>query len=215
MELKHELKAYGAMVARHWLVIAVPILLSFIGATQDIIQSIWKDFVMPVWVWIAIIFIGFGIAQFLAFRDMRKERDAERAEKEKLRKYDVAQDALNQLAEFRTELISYQNKPIANEVQLGEWMGQYNSLRGQIVEHIRQHISPSEAQTFESIGIFSLVKLESPPGLNETHDSCRSRVIRDHRWLTSLILAYSRKQPSQEEAPLDAAGADEDLNDDR
>ncbi len=208
MELKHELKAYGAMVARHWLVIAVPILLSFFGATQDIIQSIWKDFVMPVWVWFAIIFTGFGIAQFLAFRDMRKERDAERAEKEKLRKYDVAQDALNQLAEFRTELIAYQNTEIADETRLGVWMEQYKSLREQIVAHIRQRINPSEAETFENIGIFSLVRLESPPGLNETHHNCRSRVIRDHQGLTSLILAYSRKQPSQEEAPLDAAGAD-------
>lgn len=189
MPTKEDIKHYCGMVARHWVVMAVFVLLSVATSTQTVIQSIQEDFVMPAWVWVAIIFIGLFIAQFLAWRDIKRERDL-------LRKYDVSQQTLSDLANLRDRLISHQNTNITSGTELGQWIEQFLSIRREVNAILQERVSYAEHRAYDHIGLFVLY--EVPPTGNLTEHEhrqyvhWRSRIGRDHKWIEKFIHDYSR-----------------------
>lgn len=190
MELKEDAQSYLQSVIRHWWVVVVSIFLAVIGAAQDILQSIWSDFVMPAWVWAVILFTGLSIAQFLAWRDMKRHRDS-------LKRYNVNQSILSELASLRDRLISHQNVPINDGTELGQWIEQFKGIRNE-VDSVLKKVSDAEYRGYNHIGIFPLYA--PPPSVQlsdkeyQQYANWRSRVIRDHKWLEKFIHDYSRNR---------------------
>lgn len=165
------------------------VIISVIGAAQDIIQSKLPGFVMPTWVWLSAVFIGLSIAQFLAWRDMKRERDG-------LRRYDVAQQTLSKLAEQRDKLISHQNQRLTSGTDLGAWKEQYKNIRNEIGNILSSDVSNPEYRAFDHIGLFSQYAAPLIESLSEDENAqyihWRSRIARDHKWLERFIFDYGR-----------------------
>ena len=57
-------------------------------------------------------------------------------------------------------------------------------------------ISPAECRLYDHIGLFPNYPIQQTGTLNDQehteYENWRSRTIRDHRWLTSLIIDYGR-----------------------
>lgn len=67
---------YLLSVWRYWWAIVPLALFGLIGSVADVSDSIEKQSVIPLWLWVFIAFSGMAIAQFLAWRDMRNARNA-------------------------------------------------------------------------------------------------------------------------------------------
>jgi|GEM_PF-4290589 len=114
----HEsLKAYPKALIKHLWVVIVSVILGVAGALQSVFQLL-----IPDWLWMALIIGGIFVAQFLAWHKLRLDRD-------RLKQFNVNQDVLEQLAEYRAQLISHQNERIDNETELGKWIEKFTSLK--------------------------------------------------------------------------------------
>ena len=82
---------YCKYTFKHWYVIGFSVLIGGLGGIQDITEALSDDIVVPTWVWVSIIVAGLMAAQFLAWRDMRIEKDARR-------KYEILQETLHKFA---------------------------------------------------------------------------------------------------------------------
>lgn len=65
------LKEYVPAIFRWWWVLVV----FMIGDIAGIALTMWRNIEVPFWCWILLFLIGFVIAQFLAFHDVRIKRD--------------------------------------------------------------------------------------------------------------------------------------------
>jgi hypothetical protein len=73
---KSSVKPYIKAVFRHWAVAVVTFLAGVLGLAQGVAEStLSRDIQIPLWVWWGIFAVGFVYAQFLAFHDVRVERD--------------------------------------------------------------------------------------------------------------------------------------------
>lgn len=186
---KEDLRAYGSAVLKHWWIIAITVFATVVEFAQNVIQSWYTSFVMPIWVWLSIVFVGLSVAQFLAWRDMRQERDI-------LRRYDVAQQILSELADQRDGLISHQNIRPSSGTDLGAWIEQYKNIRNGIRDILSSRVSHAESRAFDHIGLFSEYAAPLIKSLSNNEMAkylhWRSRIARDHKWLEQFVLDYGR-----------------------
>ena len=184
---KGDYKDYALTVLGHgaWLFFAL--VAAFYFAAQAIAQAFDGEFALPAWAWITIVFVCLSVAQFLAYTDVRTERD-------RLRRYDITQATLTQISEFRQTLIQMQNEEISSAEFLGSWRQRYEDIRKEIVNNISTNISQTEANSFQTLGLFGEVEIQDQPPFNEIHKHWRSRIVRDHFWLDSLVRDYGRRR---------------------
>jgi|APSaa5957512535_1039671.scaffolds.fasta_scaffold14645_3 hypothetical protein len=174
-----------------------PVLANFIGAIVVLSgilgsYSLWVDsidFSIPTWAWWAIFFVSAFYGQFRAFRKVRKERD-------QLRKFNVTQQALEQVATFRQELVSLQNETIQSEQELGSWLQRFKDFRESIVAYIGEEFSPAEASLFERVGSFDLLTLGND--FDFKHMKMKSQIVRDYKWIEALAIDYGRKKADRD-----------------
>jgi hypothetical protein len=170
------------LLPKLWVVL-VAVALSIVGAIIDM-----GDFSVPGWFWLALIAISVFIAQFMLWIEVRNERDA-------LRKYNVTQDALKQIAEYRHQGITFQNEKIKTEEEHGDWWARYKILRKEMIGFISENFSPTESQLFDRLGIFDFFILPGDPEeMTYKYLQRRSWIIRDHKWLDDLAKDYGRKR---------------------
>lgn len=195
---KKDFAAYREAVLRYWLALAGFAVFTLIASIKDIAEAVFGSFVMPSWVYYTIGFACIFIAQFLAWLDIKRDKD-------KLKKHNITQDALAKVASYRNELIRHQNKELKNEIELGKWISEYENKRNEIIDYLRKNITQAESDLFHSLGIFSTIVIQGKNYVNGEHINYCSRVIRDHRWLTTLVIDYSRnkERPDTEEFLMD------------
>lgn len=131
--------------------------------------------------------ISLFIAQFLLWDHVRKERD-------QLRRYNVAQATLNQLAEFRGQLVEMQNENVTDVSEFGAWRQRYSDLRERIRQYIEANISNAEARLYETLGNYDVIVIAGKGYVSDEHINFTSRVIRDHKWLDKAIQDYGRQR---------------------
>jgi hypothetical protein len=186
---KNDWSAYGKAVGRHWALVVFSVTIGAMSNVQTMVQSIWPAFFVPIWVWLGIAFIGLSLAQFLAWRDLRKERDG-------LRAYNVGQETLTSLAQHRDFLISHQNRPVRTGTELGQWIEQHRERREQIGQLLRTSVSEAEYRAFDHIGLFDVYAVEPIATMTEVefrqYVNWRGRVARDHKWIERFIFDYGR-----------------------
>ena len=181
--IKQTLPDYGLCVLHYWWVVGFSFLIAVVGWVAQIFGTH-----VPGWLWVAVIILGVFIAQFLAWNDMRKERD-------RLHRYDVAQTTLTKLSVFRNDLISIQNEKLTSETELGAWRQRYFDKRNEIINYLSQNVSQAEANLFERLGNYlSVVIMEKNYVNQHEHVNLTAQVIRDHHWLERAIQDYSRKK---------------------
>lgn len=188
MGIIKDIKSYLYKVGRHWWSIVVVVVAAILNLIERLIWSANPEFLISAWVYIAIVFSGLMISQFLVWRDMRNERDS-------IRTYDVLQDTLNKLALKRDELIEFQNRPVTSDTEFGEWKVEFGALREKIIEILANEVNPAESRLYAHIGIFPNYPVPTfmlTEDANKEYENWRSRAIRDHKHLTSLILDYGR-----------------------
>jgi hypothetical protein len=168
-------------VCRYWYVVAIGGGIAVLGALGDMGLEI------PNWVWWAVGLGSIAIAQFLAWNAVRKERD-------QLRRYDIAQGTLTRLSEFRGALVGMQNEQITTEAEFGGWRQRYSDLRVEIMDFIRDNVSPAEANLFETLGDYEPVGIAGKPYVSMNHFDITARVIRDRRWLDKAVQDYGRQR---------------------
>lgn len=93
--LKQDLADYIKCVARHWWILVGMVLFAILGGGQDMF-----DYDFPNWIWWGAILVGLHIAQFLAWRDMRNERD-------RYKNADIDNSVLAEIANLRSTVISF------------------------------------------------------------------------------------------------------------
>jgi len=127
---------YCKCVVKHWYVIGFCALIGGLGGVQNVTEVFSDDIVVPTWIWVSIIAVGLMLAQFLAWRDMRIERDARR-------KYEIQQETLHKLALHRDALIAFQDRPATNSEELENWKEEFIVLRKEIIQILDEKISPA------------------------------------------------------------------------
>jgi len=181
---RETLPDYGLSVAHHWWVIGFGVLLAIVGE----VSNVFPNFHLPGWAWGLVALLGVFIAQFLAWNDMRKERD-------RLTRFQVTQAALVKVAEFRHTQIHMQNEPLPTDEVLGAWWQRYTTLRNEIISFLKINFSEAESLSFSMIGTFEMVFLpldgDKPDYVRVQR---RSWIIRDHKWLDELVKDYSRQR---------------------
>lgn len=190
MGMFKDIYTYCKCVFKHWYVIGFSVLIGGLGGVQDLTAAFSDKVVIPTWVWVSVLVVGLMAAQYLAWRDMKIEKD-------KRRKYEVLQNTLYKLSQFRDEVIKFQNRPAIDTASFEAWIHEFDELREKRIDTIDKEISPAEAGIFRTIGLFEMHTTKRPAGLSnlqhELIDNYRSRSIRDHKWLTSLIISYRGK----------------------
>lgn len=142
--IKESCKTYPKDLLRHlWAIV-----ITGVGGLMGLLTAIFPNVQIPSWVWVFILVLGLMIAQFLAWHTIRLERD-------RLRKYNVTQDHLLVLGEYRSKLITHQNKTLNSATELGKWIEQFNTLKAEASKYIADNISPAEAKLFDRYGVFT------------------------------------------------------------
>ena len=118
---------------------------------------------------------------------MRRERD-------QVRRYDVSQGVLTELSKYRKVLVDLQNEALSSETDLGGWKQRYDDLRKQIVQYMADNISDAESHAFETIGVFQNFQIAEKNYVDIQHIQTVSMVVRDHQWITRMIMDYSRQK---------------------
>ena len=134
---------------------------------------------------------------FVPYRLYVVAKESEKKAIDRLKKYEVVQDTLYKLSQYRDEVIKFQNRPAIDTAGFEAWIHEFDELREKIIDTIDKEISPAEAGIFRTICLFEMHQTKRPAGLSnlqhELIDNYRSRSIRDHKWLTSLIISYRGK----------------------
>ena len=181
---------YCKYVSKHFYVVGFSVLIGGLGGIQDLTNAFSDEVVIPTWVWVSVLVFGLMSAQYLAWRDMKIEKDQRR-------RYEILQDTLHKLALHRDTLIRFQNRRAANANELEAWKQEFNILRDGIIKILDEEISPAEARLYAHIGLFTAFVTTQQEGLTpEQHaeyDNYRGRAIRDHQWLTTFIMSYRGK----------------------
>lgn len=185
---KQDILDYLIAVLKHWFGLVIALAAGILFVAERLGQSIFgPESQIPSSVWWIVIFLGISMSQFLAWLDIKRERDD-------LRRYDVTRETLKQVADYRHEQISFQNDEVKDDEAEGAWWTRYQAKRKEIIEFISSNFSPAEASLFESMGMIDIVFL---PGDRE-HDfryiHRRSMIVRDHRWLDELVKDYGRRR---------------------
>ena len=181
-KLKRDFGEYVGHVARHWVFLVSAVLFAILWAIQDIF-----DLDFPGWIWWAALLLGLHVAQFLAWRDVRNERN-------QLRRYNITQDVLSKIPDFRNEIVGFQNENPPDEMAVGVLQERYHNKRTQIISFLRESLTPTEAKLFETFGDYEVIALSRKSYLSMDHLNMVSQMIRDYRWLEKLAQDYSRQR---------------------
>lgn len=175
-------------VLRYWWVIGFTSLLAIVDTGSNVLKL---D--IPWWVWLVVVLLSAHIAQFLAWNDMRNERD-------RFRRLQITDTTLTKIAEYRRQQIKMQNEAVSNEQELGAWWQRYETLRMEIIEYLRTNVSEAESLLFANIGTFEIVfRPQDDKAWSPCHVHRRSWIARDHRWLETFAVDYGRKRPRSAE----------------
>jgi hypothetical protein len=161
--------------------------LSLFALIIQIIAEATELKLWPWWAWLVVFGAAVHMGQFLAWLDVKRERDA-------MRKYDIAQSVLKRVADYRQELVTMQNDRITTDIEVGAWIERYKQLRNNVVLYLRDNLSPAESSLFETLGLFATYNLQNPEAVNEQHTHWRSRCIRDWLWLDECAKDYGRRK---------------------
>ena len=101
---------------------------------------------------------------------------------------------LNQLAEFRGQLVEMQNENVTDVSEFGAWRQRYSDLRERIRQYIEANISNAEARLYETLGNYDVIVIAGKGYVSDEHINFTSRVIRDHKWLDKAIQDYGRQR---------------------
>jgi hypothetical protein len=96
---KPSLGEYGVAVLKHWQWLMVAVVLFAVGGIQVVVTTL----VLPWWLWIVLALLALVVAQYLAFFDVRCERDQALAHVEELTKEAAFPDIGVQLLEAAIE----------------------------------------------------------------------------------------------------------------
>jgi hypothetical protein len=124
-------------------------IISFIGVVGIVAQLLGYGFPnMPLWAWLVVVFLGFSIAQFLAFNKVRNERQSleSRFETAESRK-----EIGSALAGFHREAEGLISRKIADEKQMTQWINEVSDWKGAVESFINDNISPGEASIFSLV----------------------------------------------------------------
>lgn len=203
MPTKTDFSLYKAAVLKHWFALIGFFVFTLIASIKIVAETIFGSFVMPSWIYYVAAAICVFLAQFLAWLDMKKERDT-------LRAFNVTEDVLKKIGEYRSELIAHQNKPIKTEEELGQWKEQFLTLKKEISEHIGKNVSEAEKKLFDRYGRFTKhifgdeLQIEMEIEINgkkqkvktshPTHVQYKSMIVRDYEFLYELVKDYARQR---------------------
>ena len=91
-------------------------------------------------------------------------------------------------------LVDLQNEALSSETDLVGWKQRYDDLRKQIVQYMADNISDAESHAFETIGVLQNFQIAEKNYVDIQHIQTVSMVVRDHQWITRMIMDYSRQK---------------------
>jgi hypothetical protein len=124
-------------------------IISFIGAVGIVAELMGYGLPnMPLWAWLIVMFLGFSIAQFLAFHKVRNERQnlKSRFETDKSRK-----QTGSALADFHSEAEELISRQITDENQLVQWLKDVTGWNTKVTSFLSSNVSPVDARIFSLV----------------------------------------------------------------
>lgn len=142
----------------------------------------------PVVQWTALGVILF-IAQFLAWKDIRRDNDEL---KEKLHSEKDREETLAILTYHRAKLTAFMNEIVNSEEELDVLIDKFKQRRTKIADLLSRRLSRAEADLFKTVGTFDPTPI-SGIVYNEKHQHWRLRMRRDIEHLQKLVEQYGKK----------------------